>query len=113
MNNFSMFLGDEYLGDGKQTWPENIHYFCKECGTIWARTIASVPADHWTNHGFCPEHDTHHWGPAILCVQFRFQAIVYPIQALARDFLYLMDWKDGQVIHYNLPEFDHDQHQAA
>lgn len=108
MNNFSLFLGDEYIGDGTQSWPENTHYFCKECGTVWARSVSAVPAEHWVNHGYCPEHDTHLWGAAILTIQHHFQSIIYPIEALVRDFLYMMDWKDGLVIHNNLPEFTHD-----
>lgn len=111
---FSMFLGDEYLGDGLQSYPESVHYFCRKCGTIWARAISSDPsAYHFTMTGHCPEHDDADWAAPILCYEFHFRVYRYPIQALIRDFLYLTDPNKDRVISHNLPGITHDQHQAA
>jgi hypothetical protein len=114
MTPFSLFLGDEYLGDGLQSYPESVHYFCRRCGNIWARRISARPATHWVWTGHCPEHDDADWGPPVLCEEVRFRTIRWPIEALVRDFLYLMERKfSAPVIVNNLPlERSYDSHQS-
>jgi hypothetical protein len=112
---FSVFLGEEYLGDGAASWPVSYHYFCRACGTVWCRTLCHEPGEHHTYTGLCPEHDRKPWYPSIIAADdmFRFRVVIWPRAVLVRDFLYLMDRKSAPVISHNLPREAHDQHQAA
>lgn len=109
MTPFSLFLLDEYIGDGMQEHPFSHHYFCRDCGSVWARAVSYHPhAMHDTLHVFCPEHDTHEWGDAILTQDIRFRKTLWPKAAYVRDFLYLMTRNEARIIPHNLPGFTHD-----
>jgi len=98
-----------------QSHPESIHYFCRKCGTIWARLISSQPSYHFTVTGHCEAcDDDAMWAAPLLCEGQRFRILRFPIAALRRDFLYLMDkLYPAPVISNNLPGSSHDQHKAA
>lgn len=115
MTPFSLFLFDDYIGDGMQDAPISHHYFCRDCGTVWARSLSYHASFHDTLHVYCPDHDTHDWGAALLCQDIRFRDIRWPRAALERDFLYLSDpLYRGRFISNNLPRVPtNDQHQAA
>lgn len=113
MTPFHIFLFDDYLGSGMQQHPISNHYFCRDCGRIWARTVSDF-GEHGTLHVFCPEHDTHFWGAALLCQEIRFFPMQYPRSAWERDFLYLSDPAyRGRFIPYNLPNYPNESNSTS
>jgi hypothetical protein len=112
MRPFHCFINDEYLGTGVAKHGISHHYLCPTCGAIWARTIFDPPTEHHSLSINCPEHDVIERHPSTMFYSFRFYDVRWPTEVLTRDFLYLMSLKD-QFISHNLPEFSHDQHQAA
>jgi len=113
MRMFDIFLGDEYFGHGFCDHDISYHYFCPECGNIWARTLVAAGRQHGTLIVRCPEHPHPMWPAATLFHEFKFYNVRWSKEALARDFLYLMELNSARVIHNNLPRESHDQYQAA
>jgi len=113
MRPFHCFINDEYLGTGMADHGISHHYLCPACGTLWARTIFDSPTQHYSLSINCPEHEDINRHPATMFYSYRFYNVRWPIEVLRRDFLYLMDLNKDQFISHNLPEFSHDQHQAA
>lgn len=100
---FSVFLGEEYLGDGLMEHPYAYHYLCRHCGVIWCRVIPHRTSYHTSMICNCPEHDDANWAAPVICIDVRFNRIKWPVQALVRDLLYLTEPKSAPVIHNNLP----------
>lgn len=103
---FQLFLEDSYLGNGFISTPEAFHYFCRHCGRVWARLVPLHESTHHTVTCNCPLHDDANWSAAVLCDTPRHITIKWPLEALVRDFLYLMERREAApIIPNNLPHF--------
>ena len=110
------FLGDEYIASAERPmlhWrndPENVrmpasfHFFCTECGTVWARAIVEdEDADHETIDRSCRECQSQSFPPAVPALaggifyslrdtyMWDIEMFNYhlPIEVLVRDFQFL------------------------
>lgn len=101
---FALFVDDEDFGTGHREFRVSEHYLCPHCGKLWAHAIVegaphsclSVPCEP------CAK-SIHEFYDPCLCSFGRIERIEWPVRALARDFLLLMELKD-QFIDDNLPQ---------
>lgn len=55
MFELQFFEGSAFLGLGLRTFEATDHFFCEDCGNIWARAVCPTSSQHLAHPKICPE----------------------------------------------------------
>lgn len=87
------FIEDRFAGQGTRGAmlrhgiampPPSVAYYCRMCGTVWARVICTTPASQWR---FLPRRCPKHGPPLLGAFDDDEFMAAFPLQLLAREFL--------------------------